>query len=246
MLQFHKYAYLLFFILGYYSTGAVALTVGTLAYNPPFELESSDNHPKEFLGFDIDLMIEVCLRIHEKCTFKNELFHQFPEMINKEKIDLAVGAIIITAERRNDFLYSLPYKQSYLRYITLAPEHINSPKDLKGKTLGVYLGSPSKAYVLKQFGNSIQVKTFRRSMDMLNALDKGQVSAILTNAEQATYWISNGGNKYKSFGNKFKIGEGYGVMAKLGRNELIGKINTALVSMEKDGSYLNIYKRYFK
>jgi ABC-type amino acid transport substrate-binding protein len=227
------------------SLHAVPLTVGTIAYNPPFETMVSDNRSQEFFGFDISIIKELCKRMKRECQFKRVLFHEIPNLINSGEIDLAIGAIIITPERRMDFLFSLPYKESTLQYMVLKNTDIPDIKTLQGKTLGIYRGSPSEAFVLKQFNDNVRLKSFENSMDLIYALDKKQVAAIITNRPQADYWIANNQNMYQLLGPEFPIGEGYGIVAKLGRTELMNTINKTLVTMEKDGTYLNLYKSSF-
>lgn len=239
-----KRVYLIIFFLTFYHTSS-ALTIGTLAYNPPFEVVTTTANGEEFFGFEVQLMKEICQRINEPCSFKNIPFHQLPRQINAGKIDLGIGAIIITPERRQQFLFSLPYKESHLQYITLAKADFDSIEALRGKILGLYADSPSRPLALKQFNNAIQLKFFHDSMDMLYALNKQQVNAIITNSSQALYWMANNTNVYKLLGKAFPVGEGYGIMAKLGRNDLITKINNALLSMEQDGTYLKIFESSF-
>lgn len=243
MRQFKGF-YLITLFLSFYHASLMAITIGTLAYNPPFEVVTTVNNVEQFFGFEIELMKEICQRIHEPCSFKNVIFHQLPQEIYDGKIDLALGAIIITPERQQEFLFSLPYKASHLQYVALAKAGIKSIETLRGKILGVYTGSPSRDSALKQFNNEIQLKFFPNSQDMLSALNDQTVNALLTNHDQALYWMANSKN-YQLVGKEFPVGDGYGIMAKLGRNDLITKINQALLSMEQDGSYLKIYKSSF-
>lgn len=236
----------LFFLVFFFpSIHAAPLTIGTIAYNPPFETMVNVNKTQQFFGFDISLMREICKRIQRECTFKRVLFHDMPDLLNSGEIDLAVGAIIITPERRLNFLFSLPYKKSTLQYMTLNHSDITHINELQDKIVGIYKGSPSEAFVLKQFNDDIKLKSFINSMDLLYALDYKQVNAIITNRTQADYWVANNQDTYQLLGPEFPIGEGYGIMAKFGRTDLMNKINKALIAIEKDGTYLNLYKSSF-
>jgi ABC-type amino acid transport substrate-binding protein len=46
-------------------------------------------------------------------------------------------------------------------------------------------------------------------------------------------------------GDEFSIGEGYGIIARLGRTDLIAEINKALLAIESDDTYLNTYRAFF-
>jgi ABC-type amino acid transport substrate-binding protein len=233
-----------FLLIPIYQAEALTLNIGTLSYNPPFEVLSNDKSGR-FFGFEISILQEVCKRIKAECQFQSMLFHKIPENLNSGEIDLAIGAIVITPERSQSFLFSLPIKESHLRFLIRANAPFAEIKDLTNKKIAYYKNSPSKEFAMKEFNKKIQMVSFSNSMEMLNALDKKEVDAVLTNDSQATYWIANGSKTIKTLGNKFKIGEGYGIMAKMGRTELINQINKALLEMENDGTYLAIYNKSF-
>ncbi|WP_133127065.1 transporter substrate-binding domain-containing protein [Legionella nagasakiensis] len=222
------------------------LLIGTLSDNPPFEEESyKKNNQNNYFGFDIAIMTEICTHIQSQCDFKSFDFHQFPNLINSGKIDLGIAMIIITPEREKQFAISLPYLDSYQQFMTLAHSNYRSIGELTGKRIGVYKGSPTKAWALNFFKGQIKIVSYPHSTALLNALDKKEVDAIITGHYSAVFWQGNAGGKYKFIGGKTPIGEGYGIIAKPGQRALINKINRALLEMENDGTYLKIYTRYF-
>ncbi|KGP62463.1 ABC transporter substrate-binding protein [Legionella norrlandica] len=244
MVRLRVYLCFLILIIPFYKLYALSLTIGTLSYNPPYEVQLTNTKKEEFYGFDIDIMDEVCRRIQAKCQFKAILFSDIFTQINTGEIDLAIGTISITPERSENYLFSLPYKTSYSQFLTLANSNIKKVDDLKGKIIGVYKGSPTADFVTAYFNNDIQLKFYETAEEILNALDKQEVNAIITNTEQVNYWADNISN-YKLIGNSFPIDAGYGIMAQLGQEELIEKINQALIDMENDGTYLKIYNLSF-
>ncbi|CDZ76067.1 lysine-arginine-ornithine-binding periplasmic protein [Legionella massiliensis] len=54
---------------------AERLNIGTLVYDPPFEVEADKK--EHFFGFDVDIMMEVCNRLHADCHFTPLLFLKF-------------------------------------------------------------------------------------------------------------------------------------------------------------------------
>ncbi len=220
------------------------LRIGTIFDNAPFEI-ITNKESGQFIGFDIALMEEICKRLKATCTFKGVYFDELFKLVENGEVDLAIAAIIITPERREQFLFSLPYKESHVQYIT----HHNAPfqdvEDLKNQKIGIYLNSPTEDLVVQQFGNTVQLQTFRTSAQMFDALSAQKVDAIITNPPQAIYWMSNDSGVYRLLGEVYPIGEGYGIMTQLGRDDLIAQINNVLNDMEKDGTYLSIYNSFF-
>ncbi|HIF0273808.1 TPA: hypothetical protein ACXYKC_002401 [Legionella pneumophila] len=95
------------------------------------------------------------------------------------------------------------------------------------------------------FNNNIQFKYYQTFMDLLNGLTDPQVSAIITNSDQAQYWVSNTPD-CKLLGDSFPFGIGFAVVARLDQAALIEKINQALIAIENDGTYIKIYNLYFQ
>ncbi|GGI77453.1 transporter substrate-binding domain-containing protein [Legionella impletisoli] len=233
---------LLAFILSHNACFAGApqqVVIGTISYNPPFELMTNE----QYSGFEIEIMREVCLRVRMSCKFQTVLFHQIPEFLNENKIDLGLAALIITPAREENFLFSTPYKVSNLQFMTLANSTIKSVDKLQNKTIGAYKDSPSTELIHKILQNKVTIKTYETSMDMLSALDNQEVKAIITNPEQATYWVANS-DRYQLVGQKYPFGDGYGMMATKKQTDLIEKINHALTDMENDGTLLKIYNEW--
>ncbi|WP_133129722.1 transporter substrate-binding domain-containing protein [Legionella yabuuchiae] len=230
---------LIFITLGNasHSLASDPIIIGTISYNPPFELTTND----QFSGFEVEIMRVVCVRIAASCKFQRVLFHQIPELLDENKIDLGLAAIIITKPRKDDFLFSIPYKVSHLQFMTLTNSTIKSVEELQNEPIGAYKKSPSIDFLNQLFQNKATIKTYETSMDMLAALNNQEVKAIITNPEQAMYWISNSRN-YQLLGNEYPVGEGYGIMASKNKGHLIDQINDALTKMENDGTLLKIYR----
>ena len=59
------------------------------------------------------------------------------------------------------------------------------------------------------------------------------------------YVANNPGGKFKTVADKEFVPEQYGVAFKEGNTELQGKINQGLAAIKADGSYDQIYTKYF-
>lgn len=227
---------------------AQALIIGTAAYYPPFSSLSTIQN--QFTGFEIDIMQDVCKRIKTSCNFISVDVSQITSELIAQKIDLGMAAIIILDKPVDGFLLSIPYLPSSAQFLAEKTSKINSPADIKDKTIGVRRGTLMggnmfRDIVLNLYGGKVQVIEYPQMEDLLTALNNKDIDAIFTNAAAADYWLLNGGGLYKLIGRKIPVGYGYGVMANLGQEKLIEKINQALRSMMADGRYATIYSRYF-
>jgi ABC-type amino acid transport substrate-binding protein len=217
------------------------LIIGTEAYAPPFEVRTVKG---KFFGFDIDIMSAICKQINEECTFKSYNFYRLPEALQTGEIDLAIAAIIITPERERNFQFSLPYKINFQQLMVLKSSNYDSPSELAGKKIGVFTGSPDFEFISDKFEGTAEIKSYANVNELILALKEKKVDAIVLSISQGAYWISNY-PEVKHIGRPFRVGEGYGIAAKLGKTQLINRINRALENIEKNGVYLEIYRTYY-
>ncbi|WP_414973830.1 transporter substrate-binding domain-containing protein [Legionella sainthelensi] len=68
---------------------------------------------------------------------------------------------------------------------------------------------------------------------------------MLFNVNLLKYLTSNQIATFRTVGKPIAIGNGYGLLALKKNEALINKINKTLLQMENDGTYEQIYTKYF-
>ncbi|KTC75340.1 arginine ABC transporter substrate-binding protein [Legionella birminghamensis] len=220
---------------------AETLTVATLPYAPPFEMAADKSD--HFFGFDIDIMEEICRRIQAYCKFMPMTFEQLMVRTYTGNVNLAIAAITITDDRKESYLFSLPYLPSSGQLLTSSNSPIQNLNDLAGKQIGSEKGTIFKGLLLEKFNNNIQIKEYSTQPEIFQALGNNEIDALILDEGSSKYWSANG--DFKLIGPEMKIGIGYGIMANKREQALIDRINKALLSMENDGTYVKIYSKYF-
>ena len=222
---------------------ANALTIGTMPNNPPFaSLIDKHNH---FSGFEIDLMLEICKRIQLPCRFKAIVMKEIQPDLIEQKIDLAIASYIISDQPPKGFIYSLPYLTSNAAFIVNNYSKITTQHDIQNKKVGVRHGTLFDDLLRKLYGNNVTIIKYMTIDELITALEGNDVDAVLTDAIAANYWVTNNNGEYRIIGNKIPVGDGYGILANIGQEALMQKINQALQTMMIDGSYVKIYSTYF-
>jgi len=229
------------FICSFQLNAEQTLRIGTLTFDPP--LSTQGNTAGNFYGFEISLMNEICKRINAKCVYKAEIFDHFFTSIENKKIDLAIGAIIISKSRKQKYLLSVPYFLSKGSFLVLKNK-VKSLNELNGKTIGTIKGKVYIDFISKKFAPGTKIITFPHTPDMIFSLTVGKIDAALIDQKPAEYWVSKEDN-LQFIGPSFQFGSGYGIMANKSNQELIDKINTVILKMSEDGTYLKIYKSFF-
>ncbi len=220
---------------------AHTLVIGTVTYDPP--LESVFDKKGDLVGFEIELMDEICKRLQETCTYQLMSFKQILSDIRMGAIDLAIAGITINEERKLTYLFSLPYLESKAQLIA-GRSAINKLSDVEGKRLGVEIDSVFQAMAKDKF-KSITLVEYETQNQLYQALANGEVDSIVLDQTSAQYWVANNGMLFKLVGDGIALGEGFGIIANIKSTELINRINNILITMENDGTYVAIYQKYF-
>lgn len=233
------------FILHSIQTHALIIGV-TPNYPPMSSVADMNNH---FFGFEIDIMNNICRYIKMPCQYRGVEVGEVIDQLTSKKIDLAIAAIIIPTEPVAGFIFSIPYLPSNAQFVTSKTSEIKTIADIKDKVVGVRHGTLLSGMMFKNivtdlFHGHVTIKEYVSQSDLAAALRNKEVDAAFGNAIAADYWVVNGWG-LKLIGSRIHVGNGYGIMANLGQEALIGQINQALRDMVADGSFETIYSRYF-
>ncbi|KTD11771.1 arginine ABC transporter substrate-binding protein [Legionella gratiana] len=224
------------------SSFAEKLIIGTSSFNPPMEMLATKN--KVFTGFEIDLLNEICRRINATCVYEPMTFEAIMKAVAEGTVDLGIDGFFITEERLAYYLFSLPYLQTQAQLLTTIDSNINNTNINTGKRIGVEAGTVFKSILEKKYDN-IEVVSYDNQQNMLRDLADQEVDLIMLDFIGATYWVHNNPDNFKLVDKAIPFGMGYGILANRNQGELISRINNALHAMEQDGTYTNIYSRYF-
>nr|WP_232002752.1 transporter substrate-binding domain-containing protein [Legionella sainthelensi] len=80
----------------------------------------------------------------------------------------------------------------------------------------------------------------------MSDLVQHKIDVIALNNAIALTLLSNNYYDIKFVGSSVSMGDGYGIIALPDKEALIKKINEAILSIEKDGSYISIYQKYYE
>mgnify|MGYP000683038768 FL=1 len=117
------------------------LVVGTAPSFAPFEFPSEEADKPT--GFDMELIEAIGKKMgYEKVTIKGMGFDALIPAMNAGNIDVIISGMSITDARKKQVLFTDPYYESGLMVIVKKDNNeIKSFDDLKGKRIGVQLGT---------------------------------------------------------------------------------------------------------
>ena len=200
------------------------------------------------IGFDIDLANEVAERIGVTIEFQPIDWSMKETELNAGNIDFIWNGYTITAERQEKVAFTKPYLENSQIIVTMADSPISSKADLSGKNVAVQAESSAldainaEPDVAKSFG---ELSEFSTNNEAFSDLEAGRSDALVVDEVLARFYMrQNGQEKYKVLDEDFGDEE-YGIGIRKGDTGLLEKVDKTLDDMKKDGTYNEIYKKWF-
>ena len=159
--------------------------------------------------------------------------------------DLAVAGISITDERKQTIDFSDPYyKSGLILGVPTDNDDIKSIDDLDGKTVATRLGSTSAAYIEDNIKGA-DAKTYEQLDQAYLAVESGSADAVLYDQPNVAYYIrTEGEDKLKMVGDLLEA-QDYGIAISKDNPNLVKAVNEALATIKDDGTYADMYKKWF-
>ncbi len=217
------------------------IKMGSDLEGAPMEMYSKDGKPE---GFDIDLFAAICKENNWTPQWESASFDGLIPSLQAGKYDAIMSSLTITEERAKSVKFSDPYFLATQYIITKKDSKVKTEADLKlpGLRIGVQ-NTTTGQIVCENMG--LKPKKYETMPDAFNALINGEVDAVVYDSVFALYFIQQNPNVPLTFvtGNFPK--EYYGIAMPLGNTEMAEKVNAAIKKLKADGTYNQIYKKYF-
>lgn len=206
----------------------------------------------KLVGFDVELARAVGKKIDKEVEFQNIDWDLKETELESGNIDLIWNGYSITAQRKEQVLFSDPYMNNRQLIITTDKTGIKTKADIKDKTLSVQKNSSAYDAVMK---DDAFVKTlkggkptqFDTNNDCFMDLESGRSDAIVVDETLARYYMKqqDNGVTYKVLDEDFGKEE-YAVGMRKSDEELAKQINAALKELKEDGTFDKIKAEWFK
>lgn len=220
------------------------LIVGSDAAYAPFESETSD---KTVVGFDIDIIKAVADKAGLKIKVVNTPWEGLFNQLQSGDRDILISAITINEERKKVMDFSHPYFEAVQLIAVRVESKIKTLDDLKPLKIGVQTGTTGDEIATRLLGKaSANIKRFEGTPLALQELTSGGVDAVIADNGVVNNFLANNAKTFKTISDASFSKEHYGIALKKGNQELLTKINDALLKIKTDGTYDVIYKKYFE
>jgi glutamine transport system substrate-binding protein len=233
--------------LGLGSTTAFAQTpTVNVATDPSFvPFEMLDPDTGEMIGFDMDIINEVADRAGFEVNLTTMEFSGIIPAVQTGSQEVAIAGITITDERAQVVDFSDPYYDSGLQIIVRADnEEVSSLEDLEGLSIATKIGSTSYDFLQQELGEDADITPYPGTADMYMALLGRNVDAVFYDAPNVAYFSQTRGEGRTKVVGPLYEGQQYGIVFHKG-SEWVEPTNEALASMREDGTYDEIYTKWF-
>ena len=223
---------------------AKVYVVGTDAAYAPFE---SQNEKGEIVGFDIDMLKAVAAKAGIEVKFVNTPWEGIFNALAQGDRDIVVSAVTITDERKGTMDFTQPYFDAQQLIAVRQDSKVAKFADLKKLKVGVQTGTTGDEAVTKLMGKtSTAIKRFESTPLALKELEAGGVDAVVADNGVVIHYVANNpGGKFRTVSDKDFVPEQYGFAVKKGNAELLAKLDQGLAGIKADGTYAQIYGKYF-
>jgi len=213
-----------------------------LSYKP-FQFKDDSG---KVVGFDVDLMDLVAKKLGATQEIVDIDFAQITSgaVFAAKKCDAGAAATTITDARKQAIDFSDPYFKATQALLVKADAAFTDLASLKGQTIGVQTDTTGQIYAEKnKEANGYTIKVFDDMPSSLAAVQAGTIQAAINdNGVVFDYAKANPTTKVVK---EFETGEEYGFMAQKGNTAMITAINQVLATSKTDGTYNEIYKKWF-
>jgi ABC-type amino acid transport substrate-binding protein len=217
------------------------LTMATSADFAPFE---SRNPSGEIVGFDVDLAKAISKELGYKLEIKDMKFDGLIGALQAKRIDMVLAGMSATDKRKENVDFSTAYNHSGEMFITLKGSDVTSVDNLKGKTVGVQLGTIQEEGAKKlQKTINFELKPLDNATTLIQELLSKRIQVAYLDKSVATGYINKQG--LAGFDDPTTSSPGMAVAFPKG-SKLVGDVNKVLADMEKNGKLQELKDKWLK
>lgn len=224
--------------------GGREIKIGSDTTYPPFEVVDAD---KNIIGFDPDMMREICKRANCKPTFITTAWEGIFVALSQGQFDAVVSGVTINDERRKTVEFSEPYLRYGQVVLVRADETaVDGVEGLRGRTVGVQTGTTNddKATALQREGKIGAVRRYENFALAVKALLNKDIDAVVIDSFAADGFMQVNQGQLKKAGPTF-TSEALGIALRHGDTTLKPALDAALARMKTDGTLDALYKKWF-
>lgn len=221
----------------------------TEAQNPPFSFIGADGVPT---GFNVEIARALCQNLGAPCTIQTLRWDLIEDAIDRDRGDAIIAGIAIDEEAYERFSFSTTYLSRPARFAVRrdAGDFQATPEGLAGRKVAVLRGTAHEAY-LRTFFPGAAVIAFDGEAEARGALRESEVAALFGDGVNIGLWLNGAASQRccafrgGPYTESRYFGEGMAIAVARDDERLRDILDYALARVHADGTYAEIFLRYF-
>ncbi len=219
------------------------LVVGSSATYRPFAYETPS---KEIVGYDVDMIKAIAQKAGLQIKIINTPWTGIFAALNNGDVDLVISGVTINEKRKQSYDFTSPYFEARQLIAVQQASTVKNLKDLAGKKVGVVTGSTGDDIASREFGKtSPDIRRFESTPVVISELVNSGVDAAIGDNGVIAFRVQEH-KSLKTVADANFPKEYFGIVVKQGNKALLDKLNAGLAAVKADGSYAQIYKKWFQ
>lgn len=205
----------------------------------PFHFKDGD----AMVGFDIDIWDAIASDAGITYTLQPMDFNGIIPALQTGQVQAAIAGMTINEQRARVVDFSDGYYESDFLFMVPADSELTGGADMDGTIIAVKTGTTGQDYAKTHFPNA-ELRLFPNGENAYLEVMTGRADASLQDKPNVLYFIKmNGEGKVKGVGEAMQA-EDYGIAFPKG-SDLRDRVNASLDQIKSDGTYAEIYRKWF-
>lgn len=220
------------------NTDGGVLIMVTNAEFPPYEFREGD----QIVGIDVEIAQAIAAKMGMTLEIEDIAFDSIIPALQSGKADMALAGMTVREDRLVNVDFSTPYTKASQVIIVTEDSEISVPDDLKGKLIGVQLGTTGDIYVSDFEADGSEIDRYSKGFEAVQALIQGKVDAVVIDQEPAKVFVSQN-DGLKILDEALTVEE-YAIAVKKGNVKLLENINSTIDELKASGELQAIVDKY--
>ncbi len=219
------------------------LVIATNPTWPPMQMVDLD---KNIVGYEVDLMKAIAAESGYKVEFMNTAWDGIFATLESKNSDIVASCVTITDARKKRYLFSEPTYGFVQALVVPEESTIAGPKDLKGKRIGVQIGTTA-IIALNKIDKDLDIATYDDVGLALEDLANGRVDAVMCDDPVALYYAG----RKEGYSDKMKVAfmmeekEYIGFVMLKENQALMEELNAGYKKILENGKEKEINEKWF-
>ena len=211
---------------------------------PPMEFLDEN---KNIIGYDRDIIAAIAEEIGMKSEFRNIAWDGIFASLESGQANVIASCVTITDKRKKAYVFSDPYYEVHQAVVVAKDSAIKKPEDLKGKKVGVQIGTTA-IEALRKMNVDIDLRTYDEVGLVFEDMRNGRLDVVVCDDPVARYYAS----RKEGYKDLMKVAfltedaEYIGFVFSKDNAELAAQVNKGLKAIRENGKEKAIRNKWEK